>query len=225
MRRQHQWSAVAVFSTGLAMSSASMAQTPTTQPSTTQPAASTAGHERPPGTITATGCLQRGSGSGAASDSAGGATSSPSGIAGTGSGAGSSYVLKNARLAGSPDPATNAPTSEAPAGAAGTPASSAGNQRGGGREIRLSPAAGVNLGDHIGHQVSVTGTFSQGSGAESSTPTAAGSPTGQTPAPADAQSPHGAAARENRRGSMANDGRLLTVSSISMVSATCTVGS
>jgi hypothetical protein len=84
-----------------------------------------------------------------------------------------------------------------------------------GREIKLMAASGVNLAEHVGHQVEVRGRFSGAGGSSSSDPRP--SPAGS---PAAGQS---GSIPDRPAGDRA--GRALTVSSVRMVSASCTSGS
>jgi hypothetical protein len=214
MKRQYRWRGLAVLATGVVLSSSPTAQTPPTQtPPTQSPAtqagAPTAGQERPHGTVTATGCLQRGGG---ASDSA--STSTAPGETGSGARSGSAFVLKNARMTAGAESSASAPST------ASTPSAStaAGQSQtsGRGRDIRLTAGSGVNLDEHVGHQVSVTGTTGGKTGASSAND-ASGANASQPSAPAGAQ------AAGDRHATMG--GHTLMVSSITMVSATCPAGS
>ena len=232
MRRHYHWPGLAAFAASLAMCSASMAQAPTTQTPTAQtPAtpvgASAAGRDHQPEPVIAAGCLQRGPSSDAHGGSAGGATASVAGTASAGPAAGG-YVLRNARITGSSESTSGGPTSGRPESAAGAPSSSVGNARGNGpvaRDLRLSAGTGVNLEEHVGHQVSVTGAFSRGSGTATSKPSVSGSHANQTPPATETQSSHERQAREQGRGAVGQAGRTLTVSSISMVATVCSAGS
>jgi hypothetical protein len=74
-------------------------------------------------------------------------------------------------------------------------------------KVQLSAASNVNLKDHVGHQVSVTGTLAPASSMSSGATGTAGSPS---------SSPSAGSASDQPK-------HKLTVSSVSMVSSSCSM--
>ena len=200
MKNRNQWQWAATLCSAVALCGTLAAQTPpqspppsypppspspsnppTASPQSSQPTSSSPSEMA--GQVTAAGCLQRDSSSPSASPSA-----SP--------GAGGGFVLKNAKMGDASSSTSSSPASSAdPSGrAAGTMSSSAS------KDFQLMADASVNLSEHIGHQVMVTGRMSGGSGG----------PAAHSPSPSSSSAAKGAA---------------FTVTKISMISATCSTGS
>ncbi len=202
------------------------AQSPTT--STPQPSTGATN-----GPTSATGCLQRGGGSSSSDSSA----TPPSGASASSAGGGS-FVLKNVTFgnetsttsrapsrpgseppqAGTPpagSPSSSNPSSTASSSSAASSSRSSGNTK----ELKLMADSGVNLSEHVGHQVTVMGRFSGGSGSAASSPSSSSSPSASTPS-----TPSSASSSSGPSG-MASRGGTFTVTSVSMISATCPAGS
>jgi len=162
-----------------------------TSPQSSQPAGRSSNDMA--GQVTATGCLQRDS-------------SSSSDTSSSASGAGGGFVLKNAKMGGS---GSSMGSSSAPGSAGASASDPSGRAPGsmsgsrGAKDVNLVADSSVNLAEHVGHQVMITGRMA-GSGpvdpSSSSTPSS---------------SDH----------STAGKGGAFTVAKISMISATCTAGS
>ena len=201
MKNTHQWQWAATLCSAVALCGTLAAQTPPQSPPPSYPPPSPSPSNPPSGSpqssqptgrapsdaagqVTATGCLQRDSSSPSASQS-----SSPA--------AGGGFVLKNAKMGGESSSSTSSsPASSAdPSGRApGSMSSSAS------KDVQLMADSSVNLSEHIGHQVMITGRMSGGSGA----------PADHQPSPSS---------------SSATKGGSFTVTKVSMISATCTTGS
>ena len=196
-----KWHWFATLSTCAVLSTSLSAQTPPAQPQSPQPTtpSPSAQQDRAAGNVTAAGCLQRGSAATSTSDSA--AAASP----GAGTSAGG-YVLKNAKVSG--DTASSSSASPSPSSEPGTAAPAGATTNRAGRDLRLSAGSGVELDQHIGHQVSVTGRLMGGTSDRSS----ASSPSSEP----------GAQGSDARRGAM---GQTLMVSSVNMIASTCSPGS
>jgi hypothetical protein len=202
--------------TALGMSLAAVitvgAQTPTTPgqqtPATPGQHSAMGGQDKMKGSVTAIGCLQAGASTGSASDASGASSSAP-GVAAKAADAGS-FVLRNAKFSGAPGAgaASGAGASDTAAGAG--QADKTGRAA---RELRLMAGPGVNLADHVGHQISVTGMMGPMAAPDGTRP--------DRPAPTAGQ----AATPDNPGATMAGRGPVLTVTSLSMVSATCPAGS
>jgi hypothetical protein len=174
-------------------------QTPSTAPTTTATDQATSTYGSP---VTITGCVQQASGSSAGATSGG-------------------FVLRNAggRGATSSGASSSAPSSTSPSS---TPASSTM-----GREFQLMPgSSSVQLADHVGHQVEVTGTFSSPSASPmtpSTTTGTTGSPSGTGTSSTTPGRPSSTQPGQATSPSASNMGTStsFTVTSVRMLSATC----
>jgi hypothetical protein len=205
MKNTHHWQWAATLCSAVALCGtlAAQAPSPSTPPPSTPPSSSPQSSQPTPapqgtpapestqptgrsssemaGQVTATGCLQR--------DSASSTASSPSSSAGAGGG----FLLKNAKMGGASPSSAGAsstePTSRAPGSMSGAS---------GAKDINLMADASVNLSEHVGHQVMVTGRMAPAAApAESAAPSSPG----------------------------ASKGGSFTVTKVSMISATCSTGS
>ena len=201
------WAGGVVLSTSVAFAQtpAPSPQTPSSQtpsstaPTTTATDQATSTYGSP---VTITGCVQQANGSSAGATSGGFVLRNGSGRGATSSGASSS-----------------APSSTSPSSA---PASSTM-----GREFQLMPgSSSVQLADHVGHQVEVTGTFGSPSASPmtpSTTTGTTGSPSGTgtsstTPGrPGSTQPGQGTSPSASNMGTSTS----FTVTSVRMLSATC----
>lgn len=199
MTWQSQWA------TALGMSLAAAITVGAQAPATPGQSSPMSGQDKRQNSVTATGCLQVAASTG----SAGEAAASPSAPGGAAKAESGGFVLRNAKFSGMPGAAS--PDSAAAPGAAGAGQATAPGRAA--RELRLMAGPGVNFADHIGHQVSVTGVLGPTAPPEGTSP--------DRPAPAAGQP----ATPDNPRATMAGRGPVLTVTSLSMVSATCTTGS
>ena len=126
------------------------------------------------GTITLTGCLQKGSASGGTTGTSGtGSTSSTSGTSSSSSSSGGQFVLTNAQMgSGSSSRSTSGTTG------AGSPSSSASS---GSRYILDGQES--ELTKHVGEKVEITGTLASGSSSSSGTSSSATSGTSTSSMP------------------------------------------
>lgn len=198
------WQSQCVTAIGMSLAAAITvgAQAPATPGHTSPMGAQDKAH----GTVTATGCLQAGAGMSSTGDANATSAGAPGVAAKAADAAG--FVLRNAKVNGAP--------AAAHSGSASSDAAQAPGQAKSGRaarELRLTAGPGVNFADHVGHQVSVTGMLGPMAPPEGTSP--------DKPAPTAGQP----ATPDNPRASTAGRGPVLTVTSLSMVSATCTAGS
>jgi hypothetical protein len=178
MRNSHHWHLAAALTGAVAFGGTmAAAQSPAPQPGS-QPAADTAAPQAA-GQVTATGCLQR------ASATTGTTTSNTNTPSASAAGSEGGFVLKQARVggaagagssdasarpqAGSPassnESTDSKPTGGAQAGNTSASPSTAGRTPvGAGRDIHLRADASVNLAEHVGHQVMVTGRMGASAG-------------------------------------------------------------
>jgi hypothetical protein len=216
MKNTHQWQWAATLCSGIALCGTLAAQTPPpsnppssqpTTPPTSQPATPPTSQPAPSpqssqpttrpssdvaGQVTATGCLQRDSGASSSS-------TAPSSSAGAGAGG---FVLKNAKMGSAGDS-----TSPSSAGASPSdPSRPAGSMSGASKDLRLMADSSVNLAEHVGHQVMLTGRMDSSASPSSPSPSAA---------PPSSSSPSASSGK----------GGTFTVTKVSMISATCSPGS
>jgi hypothetical protein len=189
----------------LALCASVQAQSPnpsSQSPQPGQPGASASQSEQ--GEVTATGCLARADSRGSSSESAAPGASASS--------AGGGFVLKNATIgtSGSSGAGVSASSPGSAGSTAGAGAGAASGRGMGGREIRLMASSGVNLEEHVGHQVEVRGKLSSVGSASTGPSSTSTTP----PRESGAGTPAGA-----------SGGETMTVSSVRMVSASCTPGS
>lgn len=232
-RMQTGWATAIAM--GMAMAITAGAQAP---PTAGQQSTTTGAQQNSRGTVTATGCLQRAVAtegtSSAASQAASGARAEPGG----------GYVLKNARYSGTSPGEMSSPGSTSPGSTGGTASAMPKSQPGqssqagqpsqpgqsaqapgrSGREIRLSAAPSVSLSEHVGHQVSVTGTMTGGmdhssaSGRPDRPVSSTDKPSSTPDQPLQEDTP--------RTGTSGHGGgAMLTVTSLSMISSTCSPAS
>jgi hypothetical protein len=196
------WAGGVVLSTSVAFAQnpPPSPQTPSsTAPTTTATDQATSTYGSP---VTITGCVQQATGSGAGASNGGFVLRNGSGRGATSSGASSS-----------------APSSTSPSS---TPASSTM-----GREFQLMPgSSSVQLADHLGHQVEVTGTFGSPSASPmtpSTTTGATGSPSGTGTSGTTPGRPGSTQPGQATSPSASNMGTStsFTVTSVRMLSATC----
>ena len=139
-------------------------------------------------------------------------------------------MLRNARMnvgaATSGDASSAAATGSASAQSGSTAGQSSGSTEGSGRgaarEVRLSAGSGVSLDEHVGHEISVTGEL-MGAAAGARAPGTDASGGSQAAGGSASGSATGSPRQTNPQGGVAMEGRgaTLMVSSVQMISATC----
>lgn len=218
MKNNQRWHWALTVGSSVALCSALAAQSPTS--STPQGAGQRGMATTQQGPVSATGCLQRAERAAATGESS--AAPSSAGADTTGG-----FVLKNARVGGASSAGSERP--QATNSGADTQVGAVAGSRG--RELRLMADSAVNLSEHVGHQVTVTGSFggamshsaAPGSAPGSSSPSSSASGAGNAGPGATAGAAGTSSAGAGASGSMAAGGERgpFKVSTISMISATC----
>ena len=196
------------------------ADRPTPQPA---PAGASVQADRQ-GELTATGCLQLSDAASSVNPSGATAPGSPSGPAGASGG----FVLKHASV-GSGGMPSSTPTDREKAASSEKPSPGESGSAAGrttAHDIQVTAGAGVNLEEHVGHEVEVKGRFAVSHPAGASRPDPAnpspGAPGSRPPAASEPAA--GQAGSSLPRPDRDQIGQLLIVTSIRMVAPTCTAG-